>query len=81
MCEVLNYIEYLPFFSFYSYWMFPVDITSSALGLKTSVTTVGNKKYKIITMKKDISSDITHDKFFSINLLKECYGMKEEIKK
>ena len=30
----------------------PVDIASSALGWKTSVTTVGNKKYKIITKKK-----------------------------
>ena len=62
MCRALNYFEYFLLFIsavsgcvsisvFASLLGFPVSITSSAVGLKTSVITVGIKKYKSIIRK------------------------------
>ena len=79
-----------------------VGITSSAIGIKSFVITVGIKMYKSIIRKKKkkqdkivslgkdkvntievliskalIDSYISHDKFVSINVLREYYEMKK----
>ena len=79
VCKTLNYIERLrilastitecvSIFSFASLVGIPIEITSSAIGLKICTITAGIKKHKSITKKKRKKKKKKHDKIV-LNIL------------